>query len=226
MNSITSENAASPTSVRLGALIGCKPANLYVIGVYFCVLFNVSGRPSLQESPRQASPARRRHNRRTPRVNVELRDLVEARASVLVTCILFRVNAIYGAGIDARGVSGPNAGFGDDVCHGSPPPNVLFTLRLRRDEIQAGGAVGPPRVPFGPLPFHSATTVTPAHTGCECVNLDHDEKNRETLEQECGVDHMAEIATSIHPARSGRSAVLTAFAPPRPMPKSRISARK
>jgi hypothetical protein len=43
------------------------------------------------------------------------------------------VNAVNGAGIDAGGVLRPNAGFGDDVCHGPPQSchhDTPYDLRL------------------------------------------------------------------------------------------------
>src|SRR6266852_1390551 len=62
-------------------------------------------------------------------INVELGDLIEARTAVIVSRVFLRVNAIYGAGIDASGVFCPNAGFGNDIGHGHLPMS-LHTLCL------------------------------------------------------------------------------------------------
>ena len=43
-------------------------------------------------------------------IDVELRDLIEARTGVVVRCVLLGVDAIYGAGIDAGGAFVPMQG--------------------------------------------------------------------------------------------------------------------
>src|SRR5207253_403855 len=45
-------------------------------------------------------------------IDVQLRDLIEARATVIIGCVLLRVDAIYGTGIDTSGVLCPDTGFG------------------------------------------------------------------------------------------------------------------
>jgi len=55
------------------------------------------------------------------RVDVKLGNFIEARATVVVAGVLFWVNAIYRAGIDAGGVLGPDARLSNDISHGSPP---------------------------------------------------------------------------------------------------------
>jgi hypothetical protein len=71
-------------------------------------------------------------------VKVELRYLIDARAPVLVTRVLLRVDAICGAGSDTRGVFGPDAGFGDDVMPWATSPISFHGMPVRA-EIQAPG---------------------------------------------------------------------------------------
>jgi hypothetical protein len=76
--------------------------------------------------------------RRVLAVFVELADLIEARTAVIVSRVFLRVNTIYGAGIDAGGVSCPNAGFGNDIGHG-PPPLSRSTHYASAPEDSSGG---------------------------------------------------------------------------------------
>jgi hypothetical protein len=55
------------------------------------------------------------------RIDVELGDCIEPGTTVIIGCLFFWVNAIYGAGIDAGGVLYPDAGFRNDECHEAPP---------------------------------------------------------------------------------------------------------
>jgi hypothetical protein len=55
------------------------------------------------------------------RINIELRDFLEARTAVLIRRVLLGMDAINGAGIDASAVLQPDAGFGNDIGHGPSP---------------------------------------------------------------------------------------------------------
>src|SRR5258707_441864 len=75
-------------------------------------------------------------------IDVKLRDLLEAQAAIVVGVIFLWVDAIYRTGIDASGIFCPDAGFGDDICHGPPSPISLQTIPLR-EKIQAGSVLLP-----------------------------------------------------------------------------------
>jgi hypothetical protein len=60
-------------------------------------------------------------------INVELWNVVECGATVVIGRILLGMDAIHGTGIDARGVFGPDAGFGNDIGH---RPIPLAELRV------------------------------------------------------------------------------------------------
>src|SRR5690242_799879 len=75
-------------------------------------------------------------------IDVELWNLVECRTTVIVCRVLLGVNAVNGAGIDASSVLGPDAGFGNNVCHGSPPWRLNTNLR-------------PPDARFNPAAYRS-----------------------------------------------------------------------
>ena len=55
-------------------------------------------------------------------INVELGNAVECWAAIVIGRVLLGVDAIYGTGVDAGGVFGSDAGFGNDKGHMSPPP--------------------------------------------------------------------------------------------------------
>jgi catechol 2,3-dioxygenase-like lactoylglutathione lyase family enzyme len=56
------------------------------------------------------------------RVNVELGNVVEGWATVVVGGVFLGVDAIHGTGVDAGGVFCSDAGFGNDIGHGPPSP--------------------------------------------------------------------------------------------------------
>ena len=53
---------------------------------------------------------------------VDIQQLLTVKTRV----VLFRVNAIHRARVDASRVFGTNAGFGDNVCHGFKLPHGLW----------------------------------------------------------------------------------------------------
>src|SRR5580704_18716983 len=65
-------------------------------------------------------------------INVELGNFVECGPPVVIGRVLLGVYAIHGTGIDAGGVLCPDAGFGNDICHGSPPLSFTVCLPRRR----------------------------------------------------------------------------------------------
>jgi hypothetical protein len=75
----------------------------------------------------------------TDRSEESERNFLEARSAVVVGGVLLRVNAIHGAGIDASGVLYPDAGFGNDVCHGSPPHLVPRNACQSEDSSEGYG---------------------------------------------------------------------------------------
>ena len=72
-------------------------------------------------------------------IDVKLRDLIEARTGVVIRRVLLRVDAIYGAGIDAGGVFCPDARFGNNEGHRTLPRLSEPTVLPRGEEVQAGG---------------------------------------------------------------------------------------
>jgi len=70
------------------------------------------------------------------RINVELGNVVERRTTVVISRVLLGVDAIYGTGVDAGGVFGSDAGFGDNVGHRPPPPIRIYGMPSGR-KIQA-----------------------------------------------------------------------------------------
>ena len=70
------------------------------------------------------------------RINVELGNVVECGTAVVIGRVLLGVDAIYGTGVDAGGVFGSDAGFGNDIGHRPPPPIRIYGMPLGR-EIQA-----------------------------------------------------------------------------------------
>jgi hypothetical protein len=55
---------------------------------------------------------------------------VECGAAVVMgrILVLLGVDAIYGTGVDAGGIFGPDAGFGNDKRHMSPPPIRIHAM--------------------------------------------------------------------------------------------------
>ena len=98
--------------------------------VYFSVELPLLGQIVQCENRRDWAD---RHARATidalHRIDVELWNFVEWRPAIVVGRVLLGLNAIHGAGIDARGVLDPDARFGDNVCQRPPP---LSTLCLKR----------------------------------------------------------------------------------------------
>src|SRR5579864_5582059 len=70
------------------------------------------------------------------RINVELGNTVECGATVVISCVLLRVNAIYGTGVDTGGVFGSDAGLGNDIGHRLPLPVRIYGMPPGR-KIQA-----------------------------------------------------------------------------------------
>jgi hypothetical protein len=70
------------------------------------------------------------------RINVELGNVVERRTTVVISRVLLGVDAIHGTGVDAGGVFGSDAGFGNDIGHRPLPPTTVYGMPLGR-EIQA-----------------------------------------------------------------------------------------
>ena len=55
-------------------------------------------------------------------VNVELGHSLESGATVVIARVFLRVDAIYRTGVNAGGIFGSDAGFGDNIGHRPPPP--------------------------------------------------------------------------------------------------------
>ena len=70
------------------------------------------------------------------RINVQLGNVVERRTTVVITGVLLGVDTIYGTGVDAGGVFGSDARFGNDIGHRPPPAITIYGMPLGR-EIQA-----------------------------------------------------------------------------------------
>ena len=70
------------------------------------------------------------------RINIELGNVVERRTTVVLRRVLLGVDAIYGTGVDAGGVFGSDAGFGNNVGHRPPPPITIYGMPSGR-KIQA-----------------------------------------------------------------------------------------
>jgi hypothetical protein len=70
------------------------------------------------------------------RINVELGNVVERRTTVVISRVLLGVDAIYGTSVDAGGVFGSDAGFGNDIGHRPPPAITVYGMPLGR-QIQA-----------------------------------------------------------------------------------------
>jgi hypothetical protein len=79
------------------------------------------------------------------RIDVELRDFLEARTAIIVRCVLLRVDAIYGAGIDAGGVLYSDAGFGNDEGHGPPPIHSHYAFPKEDFKHAVAGSHSPGR---------------------------------------------------------------------------------
>ncbi len=58
---------------------------------------------------------------------------------VVVRCVLLWVDAIYGAGIDAGGVFCPDARFGTNEGHRTPPASLSPQYAQGGEDVQAGG---------------------------------------------------------------------------------------
>ena len=71
-------------------------------------------------------------------INVELRHSVESRATVIIACVLLRVDAIYRTSVNAGGVFGSDAGFGDNIGLTPPPPIRNYGIPVG-ENIQGGG---------------------------------------------------------------------------------------
>src|SRR6266704_5939738 len=114
----------------LGELLGRELAGLDVAFVQFRILLPllrqvVQGEDRGDRADRYAGAAIDAFHG----INVELRNAVERWPSVVVGRILLGVDAIYGTGVDAGGVFGTDAGFGNDKGH-RPPPPIRFRLCL------------------------------------------------------------------------------------------------
>jgi hypothetical protein len=70
-------------------------------------------------------------------IDVELLNVVKDWPAVIVCCVFLRVNAVNGTGIHARGVFGPDTGFGDNECH-KVPPRCFIVCFLETAESRPG----------------------------------------------------------------------------------------
>src|SRR6266849_404398 len=128
-----------PTSPRTGVFARREFAVLDVVCIKFRVVLPLFGKVIQRKNrgdrtDRHAGPKIDAFHG----INVELGDLIEARTAVIVSRVFLRVNAIYGAGIDASGVFCPNAGVGNDIGHG-PPPLCRSTHYASAREDSSGG---------------------------------------------------------------------------------------
>ena len=113
----------------LGVFFGREFASLHVAFVQFRILLPLLGQVV----------QRKNRGHRTDRytgaaidafhgINVELGNVVEYGAAVVIGRILLGVDAINGTGVDAGGIFGPDAGFGNDKGHMSPPPIRIHAM--------------------------------------------------------------------------------------------------
>src|SRR6266849_2114695 len=113
----------------LGVLVWREFAAFHVDFVYFCVVLPLLGQVIQRKNRRDRAD---RHARAAIDalygIDVELRDIIEARTAIVIGRVLLRVDAIYRAGIDAGGVLYSDTGFGNDVCHGPPPPSFFYGM--------------------------------------------------------------------------------------------------
>jgi hypothetical protein len=66
-------------------------------------------------------------------IDVELGHVVEFGSAVVVARVLLGVDAIYRTGVDAGGVFGSDAGFGNDISHRLPPPMRTYGMPVGED---------------------------------------------------------------------------------------------
>jgi len=121
----------------LGELFGCELASLHVAFIQFRILL-----PLLRQIVQRENRGYRAdwdtgatidafHG-----IDVELGNTVERSAAVVIGRVLLGVDAIYGTGVDAGGVFGSDAGFGNDIGHRPPPPIRIYGMPSGR-KIQA-----------------------------------------------------------------------------------------
>ena len=99
----------------LGEHLGRELSRLDVAFVQFRVLLPLLGQVVQREdrghrADRHAGAAIDAFHR----VNIELGNAIECRPAVVIRRVLLGVDAIYGTGVDAGGVFGSDAGFGND----------------------------------------------------------------------------------------------------------------
>ncbi len=102
----------------LGELLRCELAGLHVALVQFRILLPlfwqvVQRKNRRHRTDRDAGATIDAFHR----INVELWNVVECGAAVVIGRILLGMDAIHRTGIDAGGVFGPDAGLSNDIGH-------------------------------------------------------------------------------------------------------------
>ena len=131
-------SAARTLCAVLGVLCGGEFTSFHVACVQFGVLLPLLGQVVHRENGRYRAD----RNASTAvnalhRIDIELRDLIEPGAGVLIAGVLLRMDAIYLASVDTGGVFYSNTGLSNDVSHTTPPPFHAMRFRSEFNKGQA-----------------------------------------------------------------------------------------